>query len=180
MRDNKGVTLVALIITIIVILMISGIVISGGNKEIKKSELENLKTNMLLIKGKTKEYVESANFNLGISIENLDNDKKQERIEKAKESLKGEEITNLEKYQMIINKQENEEHDDEQLVYYYILNQEDLKQMGLSNIASENSKGAYIVKYDIKEVKTEIYNSRGIKIENVNYYSLESIENIEI
>ena len=54
---NKGITLVALTITIIILLIIAGISISVGKSMIKKANLEELKTNMLLIKTKGKEYV---------------------------------------------------------------------------------------------------------------------------
>ena len=50
MKRNNGITMVALIITIILILILAGIPIGVGSKVIKQSELENLKTNMMLIK----------------------------------------------------------------------------------------------------------------------------------
>ena len=94
MKRNNGITMVALIITIILILILAGIPIGVGSKVIKQSELENLKTNMMLIKVKGKEYVENANFNLGTTFDKItDENEKNSRIEKAKEKLKGEEVT---------------------------------------------------------------------------------------
>ena len=39
--NEKGVTLIALIVTIVVLLIIAGISISAGNGTIKKAQLEN-------------------------------------------------------------------------------------------------------------------------------------------
>ena len=75
MSRNKGVTLISLVITIIVLLIIAGISVYSGKGVIKKANLEELKTNMLLIEAKTKGYVEEANFKMGI---NPDDAKKSE------------------------------------------------------------------------------------------------------
>ena len=58
MKKNKGITMMVLVITIVILLILAGISIGVGNNVIKKSELENLKTNMLLVKVKGKEYIE--------------------------------------------------------------------------------------------------------------------------
>ena len=82
MKNNKGITMIALVITIVLLLILAGISMQSGSDIIKKSELENIKTNMLLIKVKGKEYVESANFNLGTKIETVTAEEKTKRIEK--------------------------------------------------------------------------------------------------
>ena len=85
--------MVALVVTIIVILILAGISIGQGDKAIKISQLENLRTNMLLIQTKSKEYLENANFNLGTNIDKVTEEEKTNRVNKAKENLKGTEIT---------------------------------------------------------------------------------------
>ena len=69
MDKNKGITMIVLVITIALLLILAGISIQGGSSIIKRADLENLKTDMLLIKVKGKEYVENANFNLGTSFD---------------------------------------------------------------------------------------------------------------
>ena len=69
---NKGVTLISLIITIIVLIIITGISITAGKTTIQKARLEELKTNMYLIQAKAKEYVEEANFRIGNNYEDLE------------------------------------------------------------------------------------------------------------
>lgn len=62
LKNNKGVTLIALTITIIVMLIIAGITIYGGSKLIQDAKVEDVKTNMLLVQAEVKNYVEQAKF----------------------------------------------------------------------------------------------------------------------
>ena len=48
-NNQKGVTLLILVIMIIVMLIIAGITIYSGTEAIQRAGLENLKTNLLLI-----------------------------------------------------------------------------------------------------------------------------------
>ena len=50
--NNKGITIVALIITIIVMLILATVTIEIGTEQIQSAKLEDLKTTMLLIKGR--------------------------------------------------------------------------------------------------------------------------------
>ena len=68
-EKNNGVTLLALVITIVVLLIIAGITVYEGKETINRSKLEELRTNMLLIQAKSKEYVEEANFKIGKSTD---------------------------------------------------------------------------------------------------------------
>ena len=86
MEKNNGITMVALVITVIILLILSGISINAGSNIITKSKLENIKTDMMLIKVKGKEYVENANFNLGTNFKTIatDENEKNTRLENAK------------------------------------------------------------------------------------------------
>ena len=63
-REN-GVSLLILSITVVVLMIIAGVAINSGMQSVKKAELESLKTNMLMLKAKGREYVENANFHYG-------------------------------------------------------------------------------------------------------------------
>ena len=179
MKDNKGVTIVALIITIILILIVAGISVRQGNNVIKSSQLENFKTNMLLIKVKAKEYTENANFKLGTNFENATN--KEERVGNAKSELKGEEITDSSKFSRGMNiNQEKLTSDNANYIYYYSLNTNNLNDMGISKVESDDSNGWYIIKYDIKNLEIEIYNTKGFEYDGVTYYSLTDLQNINL
>ena len=48
-RKERGVTLVALVITVVVLLIIASIAVYSGSDTVRKAKLEELRTNMLLI-----------------------------------------------------------------------------------------------------------------------------------
>ena len=175
MKENKGITMVALVIIIILLLILVGVTTGTGANLIKQTKLENLKTNMLLIKVKAKEYVENANFNLGTTFEKLtDETEKNNRIQKAREELKGEDVTStISSYNININ-------DSSENVYYYKLDTQTLLNIGLSNLKSDEKEGWYIIRYDIVNAEVEVYNSKGFESNNTKYYSLSDLQNIEI
>ena len=59
--EKKGVTLIALIITIIVMLILAGVVVTGNNIA-QKAEEQRVLTNMFLIQTKVKIIMEKASF----------------------------------------------------------------------------------------------------------------------
>jgi len=180
-NNNKGITLIALVITIIVMLIIASIAIYYGTEEIEKANIENIRTNMLLINAKAKEYCEEANFKLGTG--------------NAPEG--GEE---LEKYlEPGINYLANASEDEEKPAlannvtasdysyidgtkYQFIFklnNDEALGKMGLKSIENPDK---YIMAFDIINDKVEVFYTEGIKTKvdgnETTYYSLTDIENI--
>ena len=174
MKKNEGITMLVLVITVILLLILSGISINTGNK--------NIKTNMLLIEVKGKEYVENGNFNLGTSFDKLtDENEKNKRIELAKSKLKGTEITSVSDLNSNFGiTQEQFQQEQTNLIFYYKLTKEDLEELGMSNEDSNNQKGGYIIKYDLKNMELEIYNTIGFKSGDKTYYSLSELENLEI
>ncbi|MBQ2937447.1 MAG: hypothetical protein IJE05_00965 [Clostridia bacterium] len=181
MKKSKGITMVSLVITIIILVILASISIVVGNNVIKKSELENLKTNMLLIKVKGEEYIEKANFNLGTTIDTVAEEEKNNRIQKAKEELKGEEILEESVFNGNINiTVDNITTDNANYIYYYKLTTQNLIDIGLSNVESDEKNGWYIIKYDIKNVQVEVYNTKGFEKEETKYYSLSEIQDLNI
>ena len=167
-RGNKGITLIALVITIVVLLIIATISVYSGKETIKKAKLEELKTNMLLIQAKAKEYVENANFKLGTKIDEAQETERDDRISKAKEELKGNEIQKSD-IDITISDKEGK------YIYYYKLTEDQLKEIGLSDVKSNTKDGEYMVEYDIEKAQVEIYNTKGYE----GKYSLTDIEKIE-
>ncbi|MBR3163440.1 MAG: hypothetical protein IKF17_05020 [Clostridia bacterium] len=49
MRENKGITLIALTVTIIILLILAGITISGGNESIKMSKSNRLTSELDMV-----------------------------------------------------------------------------------------------------------------------------------
>ena len=75
-NNQKGITIVVLTITITILIILAGITIYIGKESVKKANLEGLKTNMLLIETKAREFVENASFDLGINPQNATDEMK--------------------------------------------------------------------------------------------------------
>lgn len=166
MHKNKGVTLITLVITIVVLVIIAGISLYSGKDIIKKAQLEELKTNMLLIEAKAKGYVEEANFKMGI---NPDDDKKNQvrtevYINTAKLALANDIITDS---SIPISE-------------CYKLTQETIQEWGLNKIEIEEGED-YLIQFrdtittENTSLSVEIYNTKGYN----GKYSLTEIEQIE-
>ena len=161
--ENKGITLVALIITIVVMMIIAGIAVNEGSESIEIANLESKKTNMLLIKAQAKKYVEEVNYRFGIKPENLSEEQKnsirieiyetQGKLQKASEAgittPSGVDISKC-----------------------YYVTQESLENMGLNQVSLQNNE-KYYVSFDEENVSVEVYNTEGFK----GKYSLTDIEN---
>lgn len=170
MRSNKGITLAVLVITIVILLIIASISIGTGNKVIKSSELENMITNMLLIKAKGKEYVENANFKLGPKFDTAED--KQTRIDNAKTELKGTIATSDEVAQ--IKNKIGENKVDTDYTFYSELTMSNLEEMGIKGVQLEDNE-TYIIRYEIDSMEVEVYNTLGYN----GKYSLTDIDKIE-
>ena len=179
MKKNNGITMVALIITVVILIIIAGISINVGGKAITISKLENLKTNILLIEVKAKEQVENANFDLGTNIDKVTEEEKNTRIEQAKGELKGEEITTGDIFSNNVKiTTETIQEENKNNIYYYKISTQDLIGMGLNKLKSSEEEGYYVVRYDLKNTKTEIYNTKGFNYENKIVYSLTEVKEL--
>lgn len=67
-KNNKGITIVSLVIVIIVLIIIAGVSIGVGGNVIKSAKLQSINTNMLLIQAKAKVIAEESNFNKDESL----------------------------------------------------------------------------------------------------------------
>lgn len=171
MKNNKGVTLTTLVITIVVLLIISAITVNISNDVIKQANLQDLRTNMLLIQAKAKIYAEEVTFQTA----NLDSNKEADlaKISEIKNSkLKGTLLTNSDaKIQTAAQNAGVTDTTD-----FYYLSAENLSEMGI-NI--EVPEGAYyLVKYNLKE--TEVVFTKGFKYKDVTYYKLSEINEVDL
>ena len=182
-KDNKGITLIVLVVTIVVLLIIAGVTISAGTESIKKAKLETLRTNMLLIKAKGKEYCEEANFRAGIINENDTAEAKAEKIQKGKDYIKnpGEKMKGLlnEATASDLTSVNASLGEDAANKYAVKLTAQDLKDMGLNEVANTQNAGEYIIVFDIKNNTVEVFNTQGYKDKDQTKYSLTEIEAIE-
>ena len=134
LKNEKGITIIALIITIILMLILVGVTVKVGTKEISKAKLEDIKTEMISIKTRAKIVKDKYNFK---DIDNLVGTKLSEATD-----------YNTEAIGILDGNREN----------CYIWTQEDLNSQELSSIKVDKDK-FYVVYYgdDI-----EIYYSKGV------------------
>ncbi len=165
-KNNKGVTLVALVVTIIVLMSVALIAVNSGKENISKAKLEQIKTNMLLIQAKAKESVEEANFKMGI---NPNDEKKAEvRNEVYVQQVGLKPAKDVEMQDIPYSIESIKEQS-------YIVTDEVLEKWGLNKIERETNE-YYLVKFDETNVKVEVYNTLGYE----EKYSLTEIENIHL
>ncbi len=168
-KSNKGITLVALVITIIVLAIITSISIYSGKDVIEKTKLEGLKTNMLLIQAKAKEYVEQANFKMGINPEQKSEEEKQKIRSEVYEN-QSEEGAQLEKATDIPS---NFGVSDSSTCYW--LTQKAQEKWGLDKIELEDGE-KYLIEFNEAKETVEVYNTVGFN----GKYSLTDINTIQL
>ena len=166
MKNNKGITLIALTITIIVMLIIASITTYVGMDLIKQAKLQDLVTNMLLIQAKAKEYLEEVKFQTANMTDNA-------QIEQVKaEQLKGKKITENDEVRTAA--ENTGKIDTSKISEYYYLEQANLEEMGLGELNTDEY-GYFILRYDLENMKIEVINTVGY---NGNY-TLEQLQQIQ-
>lgn len=153
MKNNKGITLSALVITIVILIIITSVTLYTGSNIIKQVDLQNVNTDMMLIKAKVKTIAEQAKFN------------------KDNSNYKGTPLSNV-----LNNKKIDKLVDEgivEDITKYYLLSKDDLNSMGLEKI---NIADGYVVNYENEEI---IY-VRGFENEGKIYYKLSDMKDLTI
>lgn len=162
-RKENAITLISLAITVIVILIISSVATYSGKEIIRKGKLEELRTNMLLIQAKAKEYVEDANFKMGLAPDET----RKEEVRKSVyvDGAKLEEV-NAQEYGI-----------DNSSVCYKV-KKETLNIWGLDKIELKDNED-YLIAFDDENATVEIYNTKGFVDDNGDTRnSLTDIEKI--
>ena len=150
LRIEKGITLVALIITVVLMFILIGVGINFGRDALDKSRLEDIKTDMISIKTRAKIVAEQYNF-------------------KDIDALVGSNITDTEKD--ILNIDENIEGLEENEYKILKWSSQDLAGQNLSAIEGEK----YVVLYNLKDPNgCEVYYLEGYE----GVYSLSDLQNL--
>ena len=157
---EKGVTLISLAITVIVLMIIAGVTVFSGKETIKEAKLEQLKTNMLMIEVKARQYVEEANFKAGISPD-------ESKLETVRQEVYGEAF--LEKATSV------EAPSEIPVEECYLITEKTLELWKLSKMEIEENE-YYLIKFDETNTTVEIYNTLGFE----GKYSLTDVEQIEL
>ena len=166
-KRNKGITLIALIITIIIMLILAGITLYESKNLINEAKIEEVKTNMLLIEAKAREYVEEVNFKMGPQ---KDATKKAEAIQEVYITKVG--LVAANDASLAISVPTDSGID---LSKCYAVTETALNNMGLNKIELQHGE-YYLIKFNEEEaVVEEIYNTLGYE----GNYSLTQLELID-
>lgn len=150
--NNKGITIVALIITIVIMLILATVIIEFGSGQIERAKLEDIKTTMLLIKGRAQIVADKESFG-----ENYDNTG----------MIKYSEATgyNTTKLQSIFNNLEDTSN-------LYIWEQSAMDNYSIQVTITKTD--FFVIDY----ASGEVYYSLGYTYEGNTYYSLTDMQNI--
>lgn len=158
-KNQKGITLLVLVITVIVLAILATVTIQEIGGIINQIDKENVSTNMLLIQAKAKVLKEKASFNGDDTIL---------KGEKVSEITNNEEVNQLKANGII-------DESDENYNKYYLLNKATIEELEIG-IEKMKDDEFYIVNYGTGDV---IY-SEGYKHTDGNiYYKLSEISNLE-
>ena len=155
-KNNKGITILVLAITIAVLLILLGITIDTSTKVIESAKLQNINTNMLLIQARVKVISEKVVF---------DGDNSAYRGEKISD-VTYETIENLKNIGIIDTQDQN-------YSSYYIWDQSLLNEFGMDKIKL-NSGQYFVVNYATNEVIT----TEGITFNGNTYYKLSETKDL--
>ena len=157
-NSQKGVTLVALIIAIVVLFIMASIAVNEGVNLIGQARVQTYETNMLSIEAKVKGYVEDIEATLWTKN---DSDKQVEKEKKFREyGLEKTTISSEIQNSILQN-------------YAYEITDEGLEKMGLSDLKGER----YIAIFDKNNYKNmDIVYSKGVNYNNETYYTLSQLK----
>ena len=197
MKNNKGVTMISLALTILILVILATMTMYYGESAVKEAKLQDLKTNMLLIQASLKNDLEKYHFETNSLDEATKNSKKSEylkgtilsdsSITEVKEAF--DKIENSSQVRKKINKDypqvsnfkivndDIEYNSDEDKFQYYYLDNNTLSQLGLKDVKSDSENGYYIVAYSMNSTfpnVVEVINTKGY----LGNYSLMRIEGI--
>ena len=167
-KENKGITITALVIMIIVIMLLAGITITQGSDLIKNTKVETYLTNMITIRSKAKVYAEETNAEVW---DEEDKTSKREEIysEKYKLTKSSNQTDLIAKVDSKVNTGNGCE--------CYDITTDALKDMGLDELASNSSNGDYVVVYDSSNYRNlEIIYVPGVKYKGTTYYTLSTLQ----
>lgn len=159
LKDSKGITLLALTITIIVMMILSGTLIISTNNQLKIKKINNLYSDIELLKNKVSEYY-IKNKTLPIKGEYANADE-------VKTILKTNGAKNIENLLDV-----NDKIGDEKTYYVIDLAKLDNLTLNYGRKYSEWESGTSLQDLYIINIKShQIYYPKGVKLDNELYYS---------
>ena len=156
MKNESGKSILILVILTILIIIGATVIVNHAKQMLKENEIQDLRTNMLLMQAEVKKGLEEVCFR----TVNLDESKEEDLTkinEIKKEFLEGIILKEAKTEVQEAIKNVPEFTFDENCYY---LNQETLTKIGIKDI-DELTDGYFIVKYDFSNADIEVINTKG-------------------
>ena len=138
LKESKGITIISIIITVTILVLLSGVTIYIAKNLVFNAKVENITTDLLLIQAKCKIISEKTNF------------------DSQSNNLKGTKLSDSSISTNVQNLIDNGTIPNTELQNYYLLSQDDLNDIGLNQLKAQDG---YIVNYQTQEI---IY-AQGVK-----------------
>lgn len=165
-KKNSGITLVALVITIIVMIIIASISVYEGKAIIKKSKIQTLETNMLTVKAKAKAYAEEIDAKVWALSESEQQTAKEEKFTEKNMTKTTVDSEALGQISIDIKNDYDA----------YLVTDAALDDMGLSELKEDDD---YIVIYSASDYKLmDVIYSAGVDYNGKRYYSLSTLQEV--
>ncbi len=169
MKNYKGITLISLVITIIVMIILSGVGITQGNKLIKQAKIESIITTMITIRSKAKVYAEEVNSQVWDLKDDI-NAKQNRKKEIFLESFNMQETTLTKEAEGELNQEIKENGGYES----YELSQDTIEKIGLKDAVAETD---FVVVYNNNDyTKLDVIKKSGINYKGKKYYTLSKLQ----
>ena len=164
-KENKGITIISLIIIIIVMCIVAGITLKQGTTLIKQVNVDNYKTNMISIKAKSKVIAEEVNS----KVWDIPEEEKLTKRQEIYETEYGMKKTDFAEKQIEgLDSNIGTEYE------CYIITEQTLKKMGLSDIDKIED---YVIVYNLQDYTLlDVVYKPGIKYNEKTYYTLSNLQ----
>ena len=165
-KNERGITLLVLAITIIVLLIIASITVYEGSNVLKESALQENIANMLSIKSKIKGYSEEIDSKTW-------NEETENKVSKKSELFANYNLTKItdtsgmEEYNIFYNTDYNSESEIPYIYDYYFIENKALENMKLSSIKGDEDN-IYIAVFAVDDMKDYVAIDV-IYVENIMY-----------
>lgn len=188
-KNDSGITLIALVMTIIVLIIIVSISSYEGSRMIATSKIQTLETNMLTIQAKAKAYAEEVDakiFTAGKNKRTARNEQFTKKFEDGKQHYRTIDLTNLQTGEDILDQVD---YRIKNSYAAYIVTKSGLEAMGLKDIvddeeisseeelSSEDEETPYVVIFSINDYKLmDVIYISGINYNEEEFYTLSYIQ----
>ena len=168
LKSNKGVTIIALVTTIVILIILTGVSLTAGYSSLEKVRVGRIITNMTLVKAKADNLYEEYQFSNDETILG----------EKSKISNLNVTLSDVEKTLIQNAALENKNISSDLSNWdWYLWNKEKLQEQGLDSKILKNNEVFY-VNYESGEVLYSTGTVHDNNGEKTNYYSFTGLNNI--